>query len=320
MSCFLSIIIPAYNCEDTIERCLTSIMSQLKDDIEVIVVDDGSSDSTRDKCDNYALKDNRVRVLHKCNGGVSSARNVGIDNASGKWITFVDSDDALAENSLSYFRDAVSKNKERSTDIIVENMMFIWRQRRDILYTDEMGSLGAIIEQGHWGSSANKVFLRQIIDSHCIRFDETLHFYEDWEFVAKYCCYVNNFTYIHEVCYIQYMPDDYHMKYHQYHSFGNDLSLFSKVKQVNGQCAAQLVDGLTMSLLRYLRLPPPLHTTQNCKQKSERVKLIIDFKTVVGRDVKYAKGRKKFLIRALSQTDSCAVWIIIFRLYSYLHM
>lgn len=89
----ISIIIPVYNVEKYLSRCLDSILSQTFTNFEVVLVDDGSTDSSGDICDEYERCDNRIKVHHKKNGGVSSARNMGLDNAVGEWITFVDADD-----------------------------------------------------------------------------------------------------------------------------------------------------------------------------------------------------------------------------------
>ena len=96
----LSIIIPAYNTEKTLERCLKSVTNQGLSDYEVILVDDGSPDKCGDICDEWRNKNNNFKVIHKANGGLSDARNAGIDVAQGEYITFVDSDDTIRENSL----------------------------------------------------------------------------------------------------------------------------------------------------------------------------------------------------------------------------
>ena len=94
----ISIIIPVYNVEKYLSRCLDSILSQTFTNFEVVLVDDGSTDSSGDICDEYERCDNRIKVHHKKNGGVSSARNMGLDNAVGEWITFVDADDWIDKN------------------------------------------------------------------------------------------------------------------------------------------------------------------------------------------------------------------------------
>ena len=95
----LSVIIPVYNVEETLDRCVESVLKQRIDDMEVILVDDGSPDKCPEMCDHWAAKDQRIRVIHKPNGGLSDARNAGIDMACGDYITFVDSDDWIADNT-----------------------------------------------------------------------------------------------------------------------------------------------------------------------------------------------------------------------------
>lgn len=89
----ISIIVPVYNVEKSVGRCVESIIAQTFKNIEILLIDDGSIDDSGTICDKYALKDARVKVIHKKNGGVGSARNVGLDNAIGKYVMFCDSDD-----------------------------------------------------------------------------------------------------------------------------------------------------------------------------------------------------------------------------------
>lgn len=104
----ISVIVPVYNAEKTLRQCVDSILSQEFKDFELLLVDDGSKDGSPAICDEYAEKDARVRVFHKENGGVSSARNVGLDNAKGEWITFIDSDDFVTEG---YFDGVVGSEE-----------------------------------------------------------------------------------------------------------------------------------------------------------------------------------------------------------------
>ena len=91
----VSVIIPVYKVEEYLERCIESVLGQTLDDLEIILVDDGSPDNCPRICDQYAEKDRRVSVIHKKNGGLASARNAGMKNASGEYIFFLDSDDWL---------------------------------------------------------------------------------------------------------------------------------------------------------------------------------------------------------------------------------
>lgn len=104
----ISIIIPVYNTEEYLPFCLDSILSQSFKDFEVLLVDDGSKDGSGALCDEYAAMDSRVRVLHKENGGVSSARNQALEQAQGDWICFVDSDDRLVQDGLKVLAEGIS--------------------------------------------------------------------------------------------------------------------------------------------------------------------------------------------------------------------
>ena len=97
----LSIIIPVYRVETTLDRCVESIMNQNLDDFEIILVDDGSPDNCPKMCDDWAKRDTHISVIHQQNRGLSDARNAGIDTARGDYITFVDSDDYITGHTLS---------------------------------------------------------------------------------------------------------------------------------------------------------------------------------------------------------------------------
>ena len=89
----LSVIIPVYNVQDYLARCVDSVLAQTYTDLEIILVDDGSIDESGDMCDEYATGNERIRVVHKLNGGLSDARNAGLDVARGDYVTFIDADD-----------------------------------------------------------------------------------------------------------------------------------------------------------------------------------------------------------------------------------
>ena len=89
----VSIIVLVYKAEQWLHRCVDSILAQTMTDFELLLIDDGSPDKSGEICDEYAAKDNHIRVFHKENGGGSSVRNLGLDNAQGEWISFIDADD-----------------------------------------------------------------------------------------------------------------------------------------------------------------------------------------------------------------------------------
>ena len=119
----ISIIVPIYKVEDYLAKCVDSILYQTYCDIEVILVDDGSPDRCPLMCDEYALRDSRVKVIHKENGGLSSARNAGLDIASGNYIGFVDSDDWIASDMYETMLDNMRKH---SSDLVICGTYYVY--------------------------------------------------------------------------------------------------------------------------------------------------------------------------------------------------
>lgn len=108
----LSVIIPVYNVSKTLERCMDSVLAQTYDDCEFILIDDGSTDGSSQLCDDYMAKDKRIKVLHKENAGLSEARNDGVAMATGEYITFVDSDDYIAQDTYKPLMQQILSNRD----------------------------------------------------------------------------------------------------------------------------------------------------------------------------------------------------------------
>ena len=126
----LSIIVPVYNVELYIAECIDSILAQTFKDWELILVDDGSKDNSGKICDEYAQKDSRIKVIHKKNEGLSSSRNTGLDNISGKFVTFVDSDDViLGEDTLQKLIDIFVDDQE--LDILQYDVIHKWQSTEE---------------------------------------------------------------------------------------------------------------------------------------------------------------------------------------------
>ena len=113
MEDLITIVIPIYKVQEYLEKCLNSVICQTYTNLEIILVDDGSPDNCGQICDDYAKKDSRIKVIHKENGGLSDARNAGIKNATGKYITFVDSDDYITEDYVEYLYNLIKKNDSK---------------------------------------------------------------------------------------------------------------------------------------------------------------------------------------------------------------
>jgi glycosyltransferase involved in cell wall biosynthesis len=114
----ISIIVPVYNVEQYLDKCVQSLIRQTYPHIEIILVDDGSTDQCPALCDEYRKQDDRIKVIHKSNGGLSEARNFGLSAATGEFILFVDSDDYIEEDSCLRFIEAMNGQKR---DIVVGN-------------------------------------------------------------------------------------------------------------------------------------------------------------------------------------------------------
>lgn len=135
----LSIIVPVYNVEEYLPRCLESIANQTFKDFECILVDDGSPDKSGEICDDFAQKDSRFRVIHQKNAGVGAARNVGLNEAKGEWIGFVDSDDWIDEEMFHFLRNHLCGHDVISSDIFIDDFQSksfllknqLWQNKKD---------------------------------------------------------------------------------------------------------------------------------------------------------------------------------------------
>ncbi len=191
----ISVIVPVYNAEKTLHRCVDSILAQTFTDFELLLINDGSKDHSGEICEEYAKKDSRVRVFHKENGGVSSARNVGIDNVLGQWIAFIDSDDWVEEDFLSAF------NLNSSADFIIGNAINI--NGSEVIYLSPftcssyavndflLKYMHCSIMRVPWG----KLYKKSIIRGG-LYFEERLRCGEDLEFNCRYLARCKNI----EVC------------------------------------------------------------------------------------------------------------------------
>ena len=115
MQDLISIIIPVYNVEKYLDRCLKTVVSQTYHNLEIIIVDDGSTDSCHLLCDAWAKKDQRIKVFHKTNGGLSDARNYGVNKATGAYIFFIDSDDCISSKTIEVLYKALKDNNAEIT-------------------------------------------------------------------------------------------------------------------------------------------------------------------------------------------------------------
>lgn len=200
----LSIVVPVYNSERSIKKCVDSILSQTLIDFEIILVDDGSIDTCAEICDDYALQDSRVKVVHIDNGGVSHARNVGIRETTGKYIQFVDSDDYIDKNMSEYLVNIMVKDNVdlvicgyktvRSSKVVKQCGVNKEYDELSILST-EFASLYKI---GFLNPPWNKIFKREKLNN---LFDEDMELGEDLIFNVYYMQNVKKLIFIKEPFY-----------------------------------------------------------------------------------------------------------------------
>ena len=185
----VSVIVPVYNAERYLHKCIDSILSQTMSDFELLLVDDGSNDASGNICDDYAEKDARVRVFHKANGGVSSARNTGLDNAAGEWVTFCDADDWVGNVHLIH----MLSHADDRTDIVISYATIC---DKDGMYKEsypeyklDKNSFERLFTESdmHWHTSPwAKLYRKKIIEQHNIRFKLGMHIGEDAAFLFSF--------------------------------------------------------------------------------------------------------------------------------------
>ena len=189
----ISIIIPVYNASLTLRHCVDSIISQSFFDWELILINDGSTDDSGFLCDEYANIDSRISVIHKTNGGVSSARNIGLDLAKGEWITFIDSDDYVSIDYLQAIENTQS-------DMVITECYHFDMKNKPVLY-QPFGAAVYSDKQSYLSFMTNnlnkltmltpwaKFFKKDIIGSDRFRINQRLG--EDSEFVFRYYAKIN---------------------------------------------------------------------------------------------------------------------------------
>ena len=154
MNILFTIIVPVYNVEKYINQCLDSILNQTYNTIEIILVNDGSTDSSGLICDEYVNLDSRIKVIHQKNGGLSMARNTGLANANGEYVWFIDSDDWIVDNALQILADQIMQNE--SVEMISFSMIDFYENYNS--YSSPMFLNAVAASDGNNFIASNKLF------------------------------------------------------------------------------------------------------------------------------------------------------------------
>ena len=206
----ISVIIPIYNAECYLRQCIESVIAQTFKDWEAILVNDGSKDGSLAICQEYASKDSRLRVVDKPNGGPSSARNRGLDEAQGEYVYFMDADDWIETKFLEIFvRNAVAtkcccdenEDSDYGYDIIFQGFVREFsdgRKEKSFAMDADTSTMSKeeitcrMYKEHVYGWAWCKLFRREIIEKHQIRFDESLRLWEDELFTSEFLRYAEN--------------------------------------------------------------------------------------------------------------------------------
>ena len=199
----ISVIIPVHNTEKYLPRCINSVLTQTLPDIEILLIDDGSTDGSENLCDDYARTDKRIQAIHTPHCGVSHARNTGLDAAEGKYISFIDSDDWAETDMLATLYGLIRRNR---TDLSTcgyriedEEGNTVYTVRQTVTCT--LGKWEAIHSLFHdkyykyKGNLCDKLYDKKIIDNHRLRFREDLCYNEDRLFIFHYLGHCRSISY-----------------------------------------------------------------------------------------------------------------------------
>ena len=193
--CQVSVIVPVYNTKPYLDACVNSILSQGNVDFEVLLVDDGSTDGSASLCDYYAETDKRIRVFHQIHGGVSLARNRGIEEARGEWMCFVDSDDEWLDGGLRALIDGASD----AVDMVMmgyesydeqDNLVYAVSDRvvRALSPVEGLMQIFKPSHYSYYGYLFAKLFRSSVIRAEKCRFAEDISFCEDRLFTVQFIC------------------------------------------------------------------------------------------------------------------------------------
>ena len=259
----ISIIIPVYNIEKDLDRCMTSLLSEDCEVHEIILVDDGSTDGSALICDTWAERSANIRCIHKSNGGVSSARNVGLEAATGDYILFVDGDDCIAKGGICAVKLALNSECDcylfgYSRDQIIggnlkEDVYMPINEECTIQSTSEFhdlislflgNSLGDLYKtyngeriEKELGSVWRMAIKRSVIEENRIRFDEEVHLAEDMIFAVSVLKRSKSCQIVHQCIYQYWLRDDSAThKVHNYRKLiNNKKSLFEAREKLSNQ-------------------------------------------------------------------------------------
>lgn len=281
----ISVIVPMFNSYSTIERCLRSIMGQTYHDMEIIVIDDGSTDNSGRIVEKIAQEDSRIRYIRQENGGVSRARNHGIEVSVGEYISFVDSDDAIDAN---YIADMYNMLKDKGSDIVFCGYCEVGQNSRKEhrLSEEEMKQLQGDIKTDFYqlkefaGSPCMKLYSSPKIKKHHLLFQENMVTAEDQHFNFQYFEYCSSVAFVNRSNYLYYVSESTLSVKRTRKCFESELvnlsygkSFMEKYSIKNGLLF--IAESLCYCSRRYVFLEGEKNTISECKTRLKKLYEII---------------------------------------------
>lgn len=227
----VSVIIPIYNTERYLNKCISSVRKQTYKNIEILLIDDGSSDRSGEICDRHAAEDDRIQVVHICNNGVSHARNLGIQRASGKYLFFVDSDDYI---DCEMIADQVCIMEDECVDLCISALS---EENLASGFSIDLSKqcdleISFLLKNHLLFGPMVKLYRRDIVNNHGIVFPEDFSYGEDLLFNIGYLRYVERISYINQ-CYYHYVRENTQSlsRKVRWDAFENDMVLHNELKK-----------------------------------------------------------------------------------------
>lgn len=307
----ISIIIPVYNVAKYLSSCLDSVISQKYHNLEIILIDDGSSDNSGYICDLYAEKDKRIRVLHTVNKGVSSARNAGIECANGELICFIDSDDTVEEN---YIDSLVNAWVEDKSDLVICNIKDIFLNR--IISKRRVGSrLTGVFREDYWQLidllrvPVVKLYKKDIIKKYSIRFPTYIHTAEDQIWNFNYYSHVNSYSYVDQALYNYFHRDNNSLS--QLKDYKSYLANLTKLKLEKSFLITNKIENANKvltnhafsTLKQFIVLSDEPNTYSNFMKRWNELEVFIDIKTMP------KSVKKRMLFWLIKRNLHCVVYL-----------
>lgn len=189
----ISVIVPVYKAEKYLVRCIDSILSQIFTDFELLIIDDGSPDSSGKICDEYAKRDSRIHVYHKENGGVSSARNLGLDKAKGDWISFIDADDYISQDYFCINSNDNADVIQKSYYVVNSDSVVIEKKSVSIVSFGCRDEFYRFFVRKRTSALWDKFIRRELIGKN--RFNTNIHIGEDFLFFLSLVPNIKDYTF-----------------------------------------------------------------------------------------------------------------------------